>query len=104
MSFEIKKRRALIVYMKNMRQARQLRRFGIVNYISNKLKYASVYVDEADVDEKKRLIERLGFVDHVEESHWPEVDTTVGGQQNEEIDFTLDNDDVFDDEAQEKEL
>lgn len=104
MKFEAKKRRALIVYLKNARQARQLRRFGIVNYVSNKMKYASVYVDDADVETKKQLIEKLGFVDRVDVSHWPEVDTTVGGQQNEEIDFSLDTDDVFEDEAQEEEL
>lgn len=104
MNFEPTKRRALIVYLKNMRQARQLRRFGIVNYISNRMKFASVYVDEADVETKKKLIERLGFVDHVDVSNWPEVDTTVGGQQNEEIDFSLDNDDLFDDAAQEEDL
>lgn len=105
MSFEPTKRRALIVYLKNMRQARQLRRFGIVNYISNKMKFASVYVDEIDLETKKKMIERLGFVDHVELSHWPEIDTTVGGQQSmDEIDFAVDSDDVFDDVAQEEEL
>jgi len=88
MSFERTKRRALIVHLKNVRQARQLRRFGIVNYISEKMNYATIYMDEKDIPTKKALIERLGFVESVEESKWPDVDTTVGGER-EVIDFTV---------------
>lgn len=88
MPFEKTERRALIVYLKNVRQARQLRRFGIVNYISEKMSYATIYMDEKDIATKKALIERLGFVDRVVESEWPNVDTTVGGER-ELIDFTV---------------
>ncbi|AIG65423.1 YlbG family protein [Weissella tructae] len=88
MPFEKTERRALIVYLKNVRQARQLRRFGIVNYISEKMNYATIYMDEKDIATKKALIERLGFVDRVVESEWPNVDTTVGGER-ELIDFTV---------------
>lgn len=88
MSFEKTNRRSLIVYLKNVRQARQLRRFGIVNYISEKMNYATIYMDEKDVASKKALIERLGFVERVVESEWPDIDTTVGGERDG-IDFTV---------------
>lgn len=88
MAFEKTNRRSLIVYLKNVRQARQLRRFGIVNYVSEKMNYATIYMDEKDIASKKALIERLGFVDHVVESEWPSVDTTVGGERDG-IDFTV---------------
>ncbi|MCG4287385.1 YlbG family protein, partial [Lactobacillaceae bacterium KNUT 0156] len=80
MTFEVTQRRSVIVHLKNVRQARQLRRFGVVSYISEKMKYAVIYMNEADVATKSALIERLGFVSSVELSHWPDVDTTVGSQ------------------------
>ena len=38
MAFEVTPRRSVVVYLKNVRQARQLRRFGVVSYISEKMK------------------------------------------------------------------
>ncbi|WP_242865408.1 DUF2129 domain-containing protein, partial [Weissella sp. DD23] len=32
MTFEVTQRRSVIVHLKNVRQARQLRRFGVVSY------------------------------------------------------------------------
>jgi uncharacterized protein YlbG (UPF0298 family) len=52
------------------------------------MNYATIYMDEKDIATKKALIERLGFVDRVVESEWPNVDTTVGGER-ELIDFTV---------------
>ncbi|MCM0583180.1 YlbG family protein [Weissella diestrammenae] len=95
MSFQIKARRSLIVYLNNVRQAKQLRRFGIVDYISQRMKYAVIYMDEADIEQKRQLIERLGFVKSVEISHWPDVDSTVGGV-NEEVEFAVDDTDLED--------
>ncbi|QIL50688.1 YlbG family protein [Weissella coleopterorum] len=101
MTLEIKARRSVIVYLNNVKQAKQLRRFGVIEYISDKLKYAVIYMDEADIDKKQLLISRLGFVKSVEVSNWPEVDSTVGGNQDV-VAFTVDefelDDLVVDDE------
>lgn len=94
MVFEQTRRRALIVYLKNARQAKQLRRFGIVNYVSTKMKYATVYMNESDITSKKNVIERLSFVDHVIESQWPAIDTTVGSDNQDATAFTVDDDEL----------
>ena len=103
MTFEVTQRRSIIVHLKNVREARQLRRFGVVSYISEKMKYAGIYMNEADVATKSSLIERLGFVSSVELSHWPDVDTTVGSQ-GDGFDLSVDPSELADEPAEEEEL
>ncbi|ALI33375.1 YlbG family protein [Weissella cibaria] len=103
MTFEVTQRRSVIVHLKNVRQARQLRRFGVVSYISEKMKYAVIYMNEADVATKSALIERLGFVSSVELSHWPDVDTTVGSQ-GDGFELSVDPSELADEPAEEEEL
>lgn len=103
MTFEVTQRRSVIVHLKNVRQARQLRRFGVVSYISEKMKYAVIYMNEADVATKYALIERLGFVSSVELSHWPDVDTTVGSQ-GDGFELSVDPSELADEPAEEEEL
>ncbi|KIU19827.1 YlbG family protein [Weissella cibaria] len=103
MTFEVTQRRSVIVHLKNVRQARQLRRFGVVSYISEKMKYAVIYMNEADVATKSALIERLGFVSSVELSHWPDVDTTVGSQ-GDGFELSVDPSGLADEPAEEEEL
>lgn len=103
MTFMIQPRRSVIVYLKNVRQARQLRRFGVVNYISEKMKYAVIYMNEEDIETKKKLIERLGFVSSVSVSHWPEVDTTVGGE-GDLFELTIDPNELADEPIDEEKL
>lgn len=103
MTFEVTQRRSVIVHLKNVRQARQLRRFGVVSYISEKMKYAVIYMNEADVITKSALIERLGFVSSVELSHWPDVDTTVGSQ-GDGFELSVDPSELADEPAEEEEL
>ncbi|TVV19256.1 DUF2129 domain-containing protein [Weissella cibaria] len=103
MTFEVTQRRSVIVHLKNVRQARQLRRFGVVSYISEKMKYAVIYMNEADVATKSALIGRLGFVSSVELSHWPDVDTTVGSQ-GDGFELSVDPSELADEPAEEEEL
>ncbi|WP_062358710.1 YlbG family protein, partial [Weissella sp. DD23] len=78
-------------------------RFGVVSYISEKMKYAVIYMNEADVATKSALIERLGFVSSVELSHWPDVDTTVGSQ-GDGFELSVDPSELADEPAEEEEL
>lgn len=103
MEFNITARRSVIVYLRNVRQARQLRRFGIVTYISEKMKYAVIYMNEDEVEQKMQLITHLGFVQSVELSHWPDVDTTVGNAR-ENFEIAVDLADLADEPINEEEL
>lgn len=54
MAFEAKKRRGVIVYLYHLRQSKQLRRYGNLQYVSRKMKYALIYMDEVDVKKRSK--------------------------------------------------
>nr|WP_236685477.1 YlbG family protein [Lactiplantibacillus plantarum] len=49
MDFTVKPRRSLIVYMHSMKQVRQLKRFGLIQYQSRKEHYVVLYMDESQI-------------------------------------------------------
>jgi uncharacterized protein YlbG (UPF0298 family) len=60
--------------MYSLRQVRNLRRYGTVLYISKRMKYALVYLNEADFDQNSEKIERLHFVRKIEKSYRPDIE------------------------------
>lgn len=68
-----KKRRALIVWMHTLRPLRQLRKFGIISYVSRQMKYVLIYMDEVSIEKNMSVIEKLNFVRRVELSYRPDV-------------------------------
>lgn len=76
--FEIKPRVGVVVWVYNMHQIRQLRRFGLIYYSSKKMKYVYLYVDRLNAEAIKKSIEKLHFVNKVEFSHRPELITEFG--------------------------
>ncbi|NGQ94755.1 DUF2129 domain-containing protein [Brevibacillus sp. SYP-B805] len=67
------RRLGLAVWVKHVRMAKNLRKFGSIHYISKRLNYVSMYVDAAEIDEIIRIMERLPFVTKVERSHRHEI-------------------------------
>lgn len=67
-------RRGLVVWMYSLRQVRNLRRYGTVLYISKRMKYALVYLNEDDFDQNSEKIERLHFVRKIEKSYRPDIE------------------------------
>ena len=66
-----KERQGLVVWLYSLKQAKMLRRFGNVHYVSKKLKYAVLYCAQEDI---AATIEKLGsysFVKKVEPSYKP---------------------------------
>ncbi|AQP53238.1 hypothetical protein CBF34_09960 [Vagococcus penaei] len=72
-NFAINPRRSLIIWVYSLKQLKQLKRFGYVHYVSKKMKYVVLYIDEVDVDELKEKINRLFFVRCVELSYRPDI-------------------------------
>ncbi|AQQ53815.1 YlbG family protein [Planococcus lenghuensis] len=68
-------RQGLIVYVHHLKQAKSLRKYGHVQFISRKLKYAVVYVDQESVAAMKEKLEKLPYVKAVLESYRPFVKT-----------------------------
>jgi len=67
----IGQRQGIIVWLYSLKQAKMLRRFGNVHYVSRKLKYVVLYCDQADTDTLIQKISSYSFVKKVEPSYKP---------------------------------
>lgn len=70
------KRRGLIVWLYTLKNITRLQHYGQVYYVSRRLKYAVVYVDDASVERVIKELSQCHFVRTVDISHRPEVDMT----------------------------
>lgn len=61
-------RSAWIVWVKNLHAVKQIEMIGEVYYVSKRLMYAVVYVNEADEKKAQSRLQQLPFVRHVERS------------------------------------
>ena len=68
MRFTIKNRLSLIVYVDSQRQARFLKRYGDLKYVSKRFHYAILYVDSKRANQIKNRLKRLNFVDRIDDS------------------------------------
>lgn len=84
-----KKRRSLTVWVYTLRPLRQLRKFGLVHYISKKMKYVVIYMDEVDIEKNIEAIEKLHFVRHVDCSYRPDVATTYSKTEVQDDGFEV---------------
>ncbi|WP_251546979.1 YlbG family protein [Limosilactobacillus caecicola] len=75
--FELTKRQGLIVYINNKHVLRRLGRYGNIMYVSRRMHYVVLYVDQAEVEEVEPAIAKLHNVTSVEISQWPAIDPTV---------------------------
>lgn len=64
-------RQGIIVWLYSLKQARILRRFGNVHYISRRLKYALLYCNQSEVPTVMRKLKSYSFVKKVEPSYKP---------------------------------
>ena len=66
-------RRAIIVWLYTLKPIKQLKRFGNIQYISKRLKYIYLYVNEEEVESVKDKVSKFHFVRKVEVSPRHEV-------------------------------
>lgn len=76
MNFELTKRQGIIVWVYTLRQIKNLKRFGYIHYVSSRLKYIVMYVDQTEVSDTVDRLNSLHYVRKVEISHRPEIDMT----------------------------
>lgn len=72
--FTITKRRGLVVWVYSLKQLKNLKRYGVIHYVSRKMKYVYLYLNEEDFLENMDKIQRLHFVRSVEASYRPDVE------------------------------
>lgn len=68
-------RQGIVVYLHHLKQAKSLRKFGHVHYISKRMKYVVLYCDMEDVESTISKLERLSAVRKVLPSQRPFVST-----------------------------
>jgi uncharacterized protein YlbG (UPF0298 family) len=64
-------RQGLVVWLYSLKQAKMLRRFGNVHYVSKKLKYVVLYCNQEDLDGIIDKLSSFSFVKKVEPSYKP---------------------------------
>lgn len=69
-------RQGLIVWFQHMKNIRQIKRYGHFLYASKKLKYAVLYVDQAEVEAIEKKLLSYSFVSQVDRSYKPFLNTT----------------------------
>lgn len=90
---ELMPRRGLIVWVYSLKQLRNLKRFGYVYYVSKKMKYVVLYVDEESVEETIEKLNKQFFVRSVDKSFRPDINMNftnrLGNQDchDEPLDF-----------------
>ncbi|WP_338469932.1 YlbG family protein [Niallia sp. XMNu-256] len=67
----LSQRQGLIVWLNSVKQAKMLRRFGNVHYVSKRLKYAVLYCNQVDIEELTAKLNTFSFVKKVEPSYKP---------------------------------
>ncbi|MBD5806011.1 DUF2129 domain-containing protein [Lactobacillus sp. 0.1XD8-4] len=75
--FELTPRRSLIVYVNGNRVIRALRHYGQIDYISRRMHYVVLYVNQEDVEKMSEKIGQLRAVRKVEVSARPDLDPTL---------------------------
>ena len=64
-------RQGIIVWLFSLKQAKMLRRYGNVHYISKRLKYVVLYTDLSETESLMEKINAHSFVKKVEPSYKP---------------------------------
>ncbi|CZR04726.1 YlbG family protein [Trichococcus ilyis] len=77
MSLEVTKRQGIVVWVYTLRQIKNLKRYGYIHYVSNRMKYILLYVDQEEAEATAEKLNSLHFVRKVELSHRPEIDMTL---------------------------
>lgn len=68
-------RQGLVIWFQHMKNVRQIKRYGHLVYVSKKLKYALIYVNQEDLDHMVEKLSKLNFVSKVAPSYKPFIRT-----------------------------
>ena len=66
----------IAVWINNLKQARLLRKYGLVYYVSKRLRYVYLYVNEDQVGKTIAQLKKLRFVKRVQVSKKPQLKTS----------------------------
>jgi uncharacterized protein YlbG (UPF0298 family) len=72
--FTLQKRRCLVVWVYSLKQLKTLKRYGFIQYVSRRMKYVVLYMNEEAIEQAEEKINSLHFVRRVERSYRPDVE------------------------------
>jgi uncharacterized protein YlbG (UPF0298 family) len=71
----ITERSGIIVWLNDVKPAKNLDRYGTIHYISKKMHYVAMYVHADRLEETIRNVQKLPYVKKVERSYRTEIKT-----------------------------
>ena len=69
------KRQGLIVWFQHKRNIKQIKRFGHLIYVSKRMRYAVIYVDQDEIEEVEQSMSKLSYIIKVDNSYKPFIKT-----------------------------
>ncbi|WP_162924075.1 YlbG family protein [Apilactobacillus bombintestini] len=73
MTDSIESRKSLIVYVYSTKQVRQLKKYGLIHYVSQKMHYVVLYVNAENYEWIKDKLKSLRLVKKIEETPYEEL-------------------------------
>ncbi|MBO1003536.1 YlbG family protein [Pseudogracilibacillus auburnensis] len=69
------KRQGIVVWFQHRKNIKHIKRFGNLLYVSRKMRYAVVYVNQSEIDTIEDNILKLPFISKVDRSYKPFLKT-----------------------------
>ena len=80
-------RTGYIIWVSDVKAARNLEKYGSVHYISRRMQYVVMYVNADRADETVRNIRRLSYVRKIERSYRNEIKTEYSSNEPDKTNF-----------------
>lgn len=94
MDLKIRDKQGLIVYLYSIKQVKNLKNFGSVTYVSKKMRYAMLYIDQDEkTEEAIKNISSQRYVKHVVISKINTLEDKILALNTEESIFKVDLED-----------
>lgn len=94
--FIMQKRRGIIVWVYSLKQLKTLKRYGLVHFVSRKMKYVVLYVNEETVEEVEEKLQTLHFVRQMERSYRPDIEMNFADRIGTKAAYQVKDDDELD--------
>lgn len=69
------KRQGIIVWFQHRKNIKHIKSFGNLLYVSRKMRYAVLYVNQSEIDSIEHNLRKLPFVSKTEQSYRPFLST-----------------------------
>jgi uncharacterized protein YlbG (UPF0298 family) len=93
--FQIQPRRLVVVWLYTMKPINQLKKYGDIQYISRKMQYVLIYMNEENIELAMSQMKRFHFVRQVDRSYRPDVEMNFKDKIGKKGALSFDSDDGY---------